>query len=82
MNADQPGRVLSRRELLKRVAATGIGVLAAPMINRGRYRLFASSSGATYSARAIELMKRATVIDMLSPFVISPTQSTQSGCST
>lgn len=41
------------------------------MINRGRFRLFANSATA-YSARAIELMKGVTVIDMLSPFIISP----------
>lgn len=64
----------TRRAMLKAVAGAGASVLAAPMINRGRYRLFACSP-TTYSARAIELMKRATVIDMLSPFVISPTKA-------
>src|SRR5688500_7109429 len=67
---------LTRRELLKRTALATAGILAAPMINRGRFRLFAYS-GTTYSARAIELMKRATVIDMLSPFIISPSQGTK-----
>lgn len=65
------GNLLTRRELLKRTAFAGAGTIAAPMINRGRFSLFAYSSN-TYSARAVELMKRATVIDMLSPFIISP----------
>ncbi len=69
----QNRNLLTRRELLKRAALASAGTLAAPMINRGRFRLFAYSATA-YSARAIELMKRATVIDMLSPFVISPSK--------
>jgi hypothetical protein len=67
----QKTNLLARRELLKRTALTTAGTLALPMINRGRYRLFACEPN-TYSARAIELMKRATVIDMLSQFIISP----------
>jgi len=39
----------------------------APMINRGAYTLFAHGQAA-YSARAIELVRRSVVIDMLSPF--------------
>lgn len=53
---------VTRRDILK---AAGAVVLGAPMINRGRYRVFASSAS-EYSARAIELVGRATVIDMLS----------------
>jgi len=60
---------LSRRELLKSAAAAGLATLAAPMINLGRYRLFAASQK-TYSARAIDLVTRSTVIDMLSPFTL------------
>ena len=63
-----PKDLLTRRELLKRVSMAGVAIVAAPMINRGRYRLFASSL--EYSTRAIDLVKRATVIDMLSPFLI------------
>ena len=55
---------LNRREALKWAAGASAAVLAAPMTNRGRYCLFAYSSN-TYSSRAVELMKRATVIDML-----------------
>jgi len=42
----------------------GVYALGAPFFNRGRYRLFASSP-LEYSARAIELIQRSTVIDML-----------------
>ena len=71
---NQQRNPLTRRELLKRAAVASVGIVAAPMINRGRFHLFASSPVA-YSSRAIELMKRATVIDMLSPFAISPSKS-------
>jgi membrane dipeptidase len=47
------------------MAIAGAGALVAPMINRGAYRIFADSP-AEYSSRAIELVGRATVIDMLS----------------
>jgi membrane dipeptidase len=39
-------------------------MLAAPMINRGRFRLFASTT-AEYSSLTIEIVHTATVIDML-----------------
>ena len=60
---------LTRRRLLKSGGGAALATLAAPMINRGRYRLFAFSPK-DYSARAIELMARSTVIDMLSPFTL------------
>ena len=60
---------MNRRELLK-LAASATVALAAPMINRGRFRVFANSR-AEYSSRAIDLVKQSTVIDMLSPFAIS-----------
>lgn len=55
---------MTRRELIKRAAGAALGLLAAPMINRGRYRLFAGSP-AEYSARTIDLVGRSTVMDML-----------------
>ena len=55
---------MTRREALKRAALAGVGALAAPMFNRGRHRVFAGSLN-EYSARAIDLVKRSTVIDML-----------------
>jgi membrane dipeptidase len=52
--------MLSRRSVLKAAAIS----LAAPMINRGRFSLFAGSA-TEYSARTVELVRRSTVIDML-----------------
>ena len=60
---------ISRRDLLKRGLTAGAAVIAAPMISRGRLRLFAGIA-TEYSTRSIDLVKRATVIDMLSPFVL------------
>ena len=62
---------MNRRELLRKGAMTGAAVLAAPMFNRGRYRLFASSP-VEYSARAIDLVQHSLVIDMLNPFTVDP----------
>jgi membrane dipeptidase len=56
---------ISRRQLLKSAASAGAGLLAAPMFNRGRYAIFANLQ-TQYSARAIDLVKQSTVIDMLS----------------
>jgi len=53
----------ARRTLLKRMVSILPMTLAAPMLNRGRYRLFADST-AEYSARAIRLVEETTVIDM------------------
>lgn len=55
---------ISRRDMLKRSGLATAAVLAAPMINRGRFRLFAGSS-TEYSRQAIDLVGRTTVIDML-----------------
>lgn len=61
---------LSRRELVKAgLGATGAAIFA-PMINLGRYRLFAQSA-MEYSARAIRLVTESQVIDMLSPITIN-----------
>ncbi len=58
---------ISRRKFLKFVTKGMTGMcVGAPMISLGRYRLFPNSQE-TYSARAIELMEKATVIDALSP---------------
>jgi membrane dipeptidase len=50
----------TRRSLLKAAA------VAAPMLNFGRFRLFAATND-HYSTRAVDLVQRATVIDMLNP---------------
>jgi membrane dipeptidase len=65
LNMQQQKKLITRREALKRTAVAGMGALIAPMFNRGRYRLFADSP-AEYSARAVDLVLRSTVIDMLS----------------
>jgi len=52
--------VISRRSVLRGAVVS----LAAPMINVGRFSLFAQSNMA-YSARTIDLVRRSTVIDML-----------------
>lgn len=61
--------VLSRRTLLKGAAALCATTLAAPMLNLGRFRLFAQGAR-DYSARAIALVQRSTVVDMLSLFTL------------
>lgn len=54
---------MNRRDFLRTGALAGAGVLAGPFLNRGSFRLFAD--GGEYSARAIELVGRSVVIDML-----------------
>lgn len=63
-------RPISRRALLEGAAAACAASLAAPFINRGRYRLFAWSE-TEYSARAIALVQRSIVIDMLCPLTLN-----------
>jgi membrane dipeptidase len=65
-----------RRQFLRSTTTAMAGVLAVPMLNLGRFRLFADNP-TQYSTRAIDLVGRSTVIDMLSPFAISPTKTTQ-----
>jgi len=75
---------MKRRELLGTMLKTGGALVAGPalaraaagaaMINRGRFRLFAGSEK-TYSARAVELVQRTTVVDMLAPLWISPAKT-------
>ncbi|NIP60796.1 MAG: dipeptidase, partial [Gemmatimonadetes bacterium] len=62
---------ISRRTLLRRAGMAAAGALAAPMINRGRYRLFAQSTK-EYSERAVRLIRESTVLDMLAPLSIQP----------
>lgn len=52
--------MISRRSILKSTALA----FGAPMVNRGRYSLFAQSE-TEYSARTVDLVRRSTVIDML-----------------
>lgn len=72
---------MNRRKWLGSAAKTTAAALVAPaisragtgaaMINRGRYALSAGADQ-TYSSRAIDLVQRSTVIDMLAPLWISP----------
>jgi hypothetical protein len=48
-------KVITRRNLLTRGALAAAGVAAAPMFNRGRYQLFASSP-TEYSSKSIGLI--------------------------
>lgn len=57
-------KLLSRRKLLKNTVLAGATVIAAPMINLNRFQLFANSP-TEYSVKAIDLVKQATVMDML-----------------
>jgi membrane dipeptidase len=57
----------TRRTFLRTcAAATAAGM---PFLNRGRFTLW--QGGAQYSARAIDLVRRATVVDMLSPLTLN-----------
>jgi membrane dipeptidase len=57
-------KLWNRRDVLKTGALAGAGLLAAPMLNRGRYRIFANSP-VEYTSRAIDLVQQSLVIDML-----------------
>ncbi len=59
---------LSRRDVLK---ATTV-IAAAPMLNLGNFQLFAESTD-RYSARAVELVRSTTTVDMLNPFSLYAT---------
>ena len=64
MKMNRKEKKITRREMLRRTAYAGTGVVAAPMLNMGSFRLFAGSND-KYSTRAIDLVKQSTVIDML-----------------
>ena len=61
---------ITRRDMLKRAGLTSAALLAAPMINRGRFQLFANSA-TEYSSKAVDLVSRTTVIDMLSVLTLN-----------
>ncbi|MGP8245799.1 MAG: dipeptidase [Bryobacteraceae bacterium] len=60
---DQPSQRTTRRQALAAAAA----LVAAPFVNRSRYRIFGQS--AEYSARAVELVRESLVVDMLDQFL-------------
>ena len=61
---------MPRRKALKLIGGTGGLILGSPYINLSRFRLF-NHSQKEYSARAIDLIEKATVVDMLSPLTIN-----------
>ena len=63
---------ISRRSWLKGAAGTASAVVVAPIVNRGSFRLFAQSTE-RYSTRAVDLVHRSMVIDMLNPFSLYAT---------
>lgn len=66
---NQQEKLLSRRVMLHRSTLAFAGLIAAPMLNFGRSTVFAGSLK-EYSARAIDLVRQSTVIDMLSPMTL------------
>src|SRR5262245_36741675 len=60
--------MLSRRDVLKTGVFAGAGALLAPVLDRPRHSLFADEL--EVSARALDLVGRATVIDMLGLFTL------------
>lgn len=57
---------LSRRQMVRGAATAAVAATAFPMISYGRYRPNAAST-ATYSKRAVDLVRQSLVIDMLAP---------------
>lgn len=57
---------MRRRSVLKLAARAGAAIAVAPMLSRGRFRVFAASPK-EYSTRAVDLVHRSNVIDMLNP---------------
>ena len=65
-----PGKgAISRRDALRTTAGALGAVIAAPMLNIGRFRIFAGSN-VEYSARCLTLMQESVVIDGLAPLSI------------
>ena len=58
---------LSRREMIVALGTGALAIAGAPAVLRNRYRIFAASP-VEYSARAVRLVERTVVIDMLNQF--------------
>jgi len=69
MSLSRNAHMITRRQSLKRVVGIAAATIAAPMLNRGWFQLFAQSP-TKYSAHAIDLVQRSTIIDMLNPFTL------------
>ncbi len=61
---------LTRREMLKKSVAAGAAIISAPMLNPGRFQIFANTAS-EYSTRAIDLVGQSTVVDMLSVLTLN-----------
>ena len=61
--------MMTRRQSLRRIVGAAAATIAAPILNRGWFQLFAQSA-TKYSARAIDLVQRSTIVDMLNPFTL------------
>lgn len=68
--ANHARRDPTRREALATLAAGAAALAGAPMINRGRFRLFPFSRQ-EYSARCVEVVRGSLVIDMLFPLTLN-----------
>ncbi len=66
----KPPSNVTRREAIRAAASATAFAAFAPMLNLGRYRLFAQQQ-AEYSARTIRLVTENLVIDMLSPLTLN-----------
>ena len=62
-------QALTRRRMLQAAVATGVATFGLPMLNIGRYRAFGANAP-RYSARAMKIVERTLVIDMLAPLKI------------
>ena len=61
---------ISRRTLVRGASTAAVAVVAAPFLNLGRYRLFASSER-EYTRRCVDLVQSSLVIDMLGPTTLN-----------
>lgn len=61
--------MISRRAFLRAATLFSSGSLCAPLINSGRCRLSAETP-ADYASRAVDLVRRSTVLDMLGLFTL------------
>ena len=66
MTSSKNPRGFTRRGMLKATAGLAVASVAAPMINLGRYQVHAAIPQ-KYSTRAVKLVQRSLVIDMLAP---------------
>ena len=65
----QASRIVGRRSLLKSALGATATTIGFPMLNLASFQVFADSPK-KYSARAVKLVERSLVIDMLAPLVI------------